>query len=106
MGTTVCVFPPTAPLLHCGAYPVDHDAECREHGEKGHGEAQGSPGMMGVGAGSVWIEEEGDPYRGDRDDQADARPGGRPGQRPGAHGGPGRRAGRPSRGRKGRDVGG
>ena len=94
-------LPARLPLLHCGAHPVDENAECREHGEIGQGKAQGSPGLMGIGTGSVWIDEEGDPYGGGRDDQADARPGGRPGQRPTAHGGRGRRAGPPAAGSPG-----
>jgi hypothetical protein len=88
------------PLLHQGGHPIPQEAECRQHSENGHEKERHPPGMMGIGAGAVWIEEGAEPYGGGRDDQADARLGGRPGQRPTAgRSGP---AHRPGRGRFGR----
>ena len=61
---------------------MDQDAECRDHGDQGHQKERLSPGMIGIGAGAVGIEEGAGPYGGGRDDHAAARLGGRPGQRP------------------------
>jgi hypothetical protein len=77
-------LPAGAPLLQRGGHPVPQEAECRQYGEKGQEKQLGSPGTIGIGAGAVRIGEEGGPYSGGRDDQADARLGGRPGQRPAA----------------------
>jgi hypothetical protein len=75
-------LPARAPLLHSGPHPVDHDAECRDHGENGHEKAQTTPGMIGV-AEAIRIENVGgDPHGGESDGQAGARPGGRSKQRP------------------------
>ena len=60
---------------------------------------------MGIGAGSVWTDEEGDPYSGGRDDQA-ASPTRRPPRPAACAAGRGRRACRPGRGQANRDVGG
>ena len=96
-------LPARLPLLHCGAYPVDHDAECRDHGGKGHETAQATPGMVGI-AEAIRIEDVGaDPHGGERNGQAAARPGGRPGQRAAAR--RDRRARRPGCGRKSGESG-
>jgi len=61
-----------APLLQCGDHPVAEEAQGRYNGIKGHVEHRGSPGLIGSGVSAVLIDEDGDPYGGGRDRQADA----------------------------------